>query len=1205
MKMLQNKTFTHSFRRFLLHSTALVSLGMLSAGATMAAEDDDCLEALVPQPQDCARANADVVVRMPVGKNDELIRTRPGDNFETSGFSISIDNEMIAGAPLRRDPRRDADIAASGRNVDVRYDGLDLRPVLNVSTPDLRATYRAGEQVQFRASSNYPAYITRAEIRILDLSRRGVPVVAALPVAPNGSVAWTMPDGPQDGFAYVLRVYDAAGRYDETRQRTLTRTEQAFAPHETVGGPVVAAGEGEDNTRRRSIPIAGGRVTVAGTQIAADGRVTVMGEKVPVDASGKFVVSRILPVGDQIVTVEVVENGQTRTIVRDVPIPKKDVFYVAIADLTFGKRLQDDAASADPDYKETYSDGRLAYYVKSKTARGYTITSSLDSGEGPLDEVFSRLDDKDPRRVLQRLDPEDMYPTYGDDSAAFDDTPTAGRFYLRVEKDASSFVWGDFKANVTGSTLLSNTRALYGAQLEYNTQTVTEAGDPVASVVLYAAQPDTLPQRDVLRGTGGSVYFLKRQDINGGSEVLRVETVDPVTGRVVSQETLSEGVDYEIDYIQGVVILTRPLNSSAGSGALVSSSAGGQYDVNLVAQYEYTPTTGDLSGASVGGRVAVQATPKLRVGVTAMRETTDTADQDMAGVDVRYQLGTLSYLQLEAAETRGPGFGRSVSSDGGLTLASSGGGVLGTGRAYSFDSHFDLQDLGLGRTGFVDLYYDRKETGFSSLSQDITQNQRLFGMRAEIELSERLTFGMDAEDFEKADGTSRATGELRLSYDINAQWRVSGGLAVTDKTTLGDPAETGRRTDFGLRIAYEPSDDLLLFAFGQATVDRSGGLSKNDRLGVGFEAQVTEKVAVSGEVSDGTTGLGGQVRVSYAPTADNEAYLGYTLDPTRTGAGYSLVGEDRGTLVFGGRYRQSARLSTFTENTVDLFGERRAVTRAYGVTYTPDARWTLSGAIELGEVRDATNGNFDRDAFSFGVAHVDEAGTKARGRLEYRTEDGAGTAQDRDTWAFSGGYEYRADDNWRFLANIDALYSDAVDGSFRDGEYLEASLGYAYRPVDNDRLNMLLRYTYLHDLPGEDQVTASGSVDGPLQKSHVISVDANYDLSPKLTVGGKYGYRKSQVAARGTDTFTDSTAHLGILRLDWHVVQKWDVMAETRILFTEQSDVSETGSLIGIYRHFSNNAKLGLGYEWGKVSDDMTDLDYVSRGVFLNVIAKF
>jgi predicted porin len=152
---------------------------------------------------------------------------------------------------------------------------------------------------------------------------------------------------------------------------------------------------------------------------------------------------------------------------------------------------------------------------------------------------------------------------------------------------------------------------------------------------------------------------------------------------------------------------------------------------------------------------------------------------------------------------------------------------------------------------------------------------------------------------------------------------------------------------------------------------------------------------------------------------------------------------------------------------------------------------------------------------------------------------------------------------------------------------------------------MLLRYTYLHDLPGEDQVTASGSVDGPLQKSHVISVDANYDLSPKLTVGGKYGYRKSQVAARGTDMFTDSTAHLGILRLDWHVVQKWDVMAETRILFAEQSDVSETGSLIGIYRHFNNNAKLGLGYEWGKVSDDMTDLDYVSRGVFLNVIAKF
>lgn len=239
------------------------------------------------------------------------------------------------------------------------------------------------------------------------------------------------------------------------------------------------------------------------------------------------------------------------------------------------------------------------------------------------------------------------------------------------------------------------------------------------------------------------------------------------------------------------------------------------------------------------------------------------------------------------------------------------------------------------------------------------------------------------------------------------------------------------------------------------------------------------------------------------------------------------------------------------------------------------------------------------------MAYVEEDAFELRGRLEYRTESGKGVSQDRETWAFSGGYEYKVNDDWRFLANMDALYSDSAESSFRDGEYLEASLGYAYRPVMNDRLNMLFKYSYLHDLPGEDQVTANGSTDGPMQKSHVLSIDANYDLTPKLTIGGKYGYRQSRVADRGTDVFTASTAHLGILRMDWHVVHKWDVLIEGRVLYSEEIETTETGALAGIYRHVGNNAKIGVGYEWGRVSDDMTDLDYYGSGAFVNLVAKF
>jgi hypothetical protein len=410
-----------------------------------------------------------------------------------------------------------------------------------------------------------------------------------------------------------------------------------------------------------------------------------------------------------------------------------------------------------------------------------------------------------------------------------------------------------------------------------------------------------------------------------------------------------------------------------------------------------------------------------------------------------------------------------------------------------------------------------------------------------------------------------------------------------------------------LRLNYQATEDALVYVFGQGTLSRSGGIDTNNRIGLGFDGQITEKISASAEISDGNNGFGARAKLSYSPTEDNEFYLGYTLDPTRSDfTSTSLLGnaaEEEFTV--GTRYKVSETTKVYGENNMDLFGTRRSLTRAYGVNYEPDARWTISGTVESGEVRDVNNGDFDRDAISFGVAYADEDYSDARLRIEYRTEDGAGITQDRDTWAVSGGYSYKVNPDWRLLFNIDALISQSDQSSFRDGEYVEASLGYAYRPVDNERLNMLFRYTYLQDLPGEDQVTANGSVDGPSQRSHVLSIDAIYDLSPRLSIGGKYGYRMSEIAARGTNNFTDNTAHLGVLRMDWHVVHKWDVLLEGRVLQSDGVDVRETGALLGVYRHVGNNAKIGIGYEWGRVSDDLVDLDYDSRGLFLNLIAKF
>jgi hypothetical protein len=1186
-----------------LCSTALVAL--LLAPVAVRAQSARCDDpTMVPIPANCARPNSNVTVTMPAEPNTDLIGASPGGSFAETGFSISIENETVAGAAAPANPDRADDRAMARAAVDVTYDGLQVTPRLNVTTDDLRSSYVGGAPVTFRASTNYPAWISRAEVRIIDRADGRARVIDRLMINPNGTAAWTMPREGSGDYNYVLRVYDGAGRYNETGALTLARSDRNFATHETTDDPIVAAGEGDDRTAVVNIPVSGGAVTASGSGVAPGTTVRVMGETVPVDPSGSFVIQRILPTGGHVVDVAIDRNGRTiDRVARSIDIPASEWFYVAIGDLTLGNRLQ----AADPADEGPYAEGRAAYYLKGKVKGRTLITTSLDTGEGDLSDAFRRLDQKDPRNVLRRLDPDDYYPVYGDDSTAFDDTPTSGRFYARVERDRSYGVWGDFKAGIDGAELLKNDRELYGAQLHYETPGATASGEARGKVTVYAATPETLPQRDVLRGTGGATYFLSRQDINGGSETITAEVTDPVTGRVLSRKVLIAGQDYTLDALQGVIILTAPLSSSASGGTVIQNGASGGNAVNLIAQYEYTPTTGSLDGAALGGRVSVWANDRLRVGVTAMRETTGVADQTMTGADAEYRIGESSYLRAEVAQSEGPGFARSQSSDGGLSFgtgASSGAAGTRAG-AFRIEGDFDLADLGSARDGNLGFYASRKDAGFSTLSEDIAADETLLGVYGRIEATDRVTLAFAAEDFERQGTESKTQATAEIGYKISDVWRIEGGVTVLDQFRTGTPAETGRRADVGLRLTYAPDEDNSVYVFGQGTVRKTGGLPDNNRIGIGGTARLSEKLTFAGEVSDGSGGIGGLARLGYAPSADTEVYVGYTLDPTRTGAGYALVGRDDGTVVLGGRHSQGSTVTTYAENKADLFGQRRSFTESYGVTYTPDDRWTLSGAVEMGEIRDPANGNFDRDAYSAGVAFTDGEGWKWRARLEYRSDDGAGLAQDRETWGVTGGFEYKTSEDWRVLGNLDALISSSDQSAFRDGEYVEASLGYAYRPVDNDRTNALFKLTYLRDLPGADQVSANGSANGPMQKSVILSADVNHDLNRHLTLGAKYGFRLSQVATRGTTAFTDNTAHLGILRADWHVVHLWDVLLEGRVLYTEETGTTDTGALAAVYRQIGNNAQVGVGYEWGAVSDDLSAIDYTSQGVFLNVIAKF
>jgi len=786
------------------------------------------------------------------------------------------------------------------------------------------------------------------------------------------------------------------------------------------------------------------------------------------------------------------------------------------------------------------------------------------------------------------------------------DTPTSGRFYIRVEREDWDAVWGDYDVEVSSGQLINDNRTLYGGRVQYRSLQTTQNGDARVSATAYAAQPETRPQRDVLLGTGGSAYFLSRQDINYGSENLRIEVKDRNTGRVLERQTLIAGRDYSFDYIQGVVILTDPLNSSRSTGALVTDNPIGDTIVELVVDYEFTPGLADVDGTSVGGSLEGWITDDFSLKVTGLRDTTDSAEIEVGAITGLYTFGENSWVEAEIAASNGAGIGSNVSTDGGLTYTvRASGSDTSSGGAYRFETYVDFQDLGSTLPGDINIFAERREAGFSTLTQTFATTETLFGVTSTFNPSDRLEFRLAGESFERDTGQEDREATAEVAYQLTQTVAVEAGVTFSDQSGFTTADEEGQRTDIGARVTYAPNEDTAFYLFGQATVQTTETRSDNNRLGVGTTFRLTEKLSFEGEVSDGDTGVGALARLLYQPTADNQVYLGYSLDPSRTITGSSLRGRDNGVIVAGSKRKHSEQVSTFAEHTYDLFGDRTAITEAYGVTYTPDSTWTFNGGLEVGEISDPDAEDFDRYALSLGASYDDDNGLEGSLKLEYRNENGDGVTRDRDTWLASGGVEYKHSDNWRLLSTADVLISESDESAFRDGRYVEVSFGAAYRPVDNEKINALFKLTYLDDQPGENQVNADDVVDGSAQRSIILSADGLYDINEKLTLGAKYGYRMGEVAPRGTNDFTSSTAHLFVLGADWHVVHKWDVFGELRYLYTEETDTQESGALLGIYRHIGNNAKVGLGYEWGGVSDEVADIDYTNSGVFLNLVAKF
>jgi flagellar motor protein MotB len=1162
---------------------------------------------------------------------------RPQSPFELNVMRITVDGEPIDD-PGRSssDVQRCTDVALDDASIQFRFDNLDTRPRLGVTAHPsaVAVSDRDGAPlpsvVRFRMYDNYSSFIDRAEVRIFDpeQSLQGVPL-ESIAIDDAGLAEWQPAVAPLAGpvreLRYVLRAYDARGNFDETDARPLWLYREPGPGAAVTGGagaeagpdaqPGLLAAYGESGLARRRIPLDGGTVKVQGSGIPADHTVWVAGRQVPVDPQGSFAAEEVLPAGAHTVEVAVLDRaGNGSLYLRDFELKRRDLFYIGVADFTLSEsssngpvdQLQGENASQAYD---SSLDGRLAFYVNGKVSEQWQLTASADTREGPVRDLFSNFLDKSPDSLFRRIDPDYHYPTFGDDGVVEQTAPTQGKFYVKASRDDDYGMWGNFTVGYTGNELAQVDRGLYGANVHYGSESTTAFGERRMAVDGFAAEPGTMPSYEELLGTGGSVYFLRHQDILTGSERLRIEIRDKASQIVTGVVNLRPNVDYDIDYLQGRVMLSEPLSSTADDNLLVRTSGLSGDEAYLVARYEYTPGFDELDAVALGGQGHYWFNDHVRLGLTANSNDEGDADSSLGAADLTLRMSTESWIKVQTGRSEGLVSGALRSADGGYEFQSRDDPsfVDADAGAYRADVSVGIGDFLDGRKGRVTAYVQELDAGYSAPGQSTLKDTRQFGGTFSMPVTGRLSLAAKGDRRIEDQGVETRAIEMDARYRVTDEWTVSTGVR-NDLRNDRSPVvpltqEQGERTDAVAQVTFDPGAAWRAYGFVQETVASDGDREDNGRVGAGGSYRLTKRFAIDAEVSGGDLGPGGRIGTKFNYSEGTSVYMNYALENERADNGLRMR---RGTLVSGVKQRLSDSSSMYLEERYQDGGSFSGLTHATGIQFASPEGWNAGARAEFGTLIDALTGaETDRKAAGVRVGWGMEK-LQFASAVEYRRDDAEqldATFTERTAWLFRNSFKFQLVPDWRVIGKLNHSYSQSSLGEFFDGGYTEFVVGYAYRPVQNDRWSALAKYTYFYNVPTTDQVTGQSAAAEFIQKSHVASFDVSYDFSADWSIGGKYAYRLGKVSLdREQPSFFDNGAQLVVLRADWRFLESWESLAEVRMLDLRDLRQRRGGALVAFYRYMGKHLKVGAGYNFTDFSDDLTDLSYDHQGAFVNFV---
>ncbi len=1087
--------------------------------------------------------------------------------------------------------------------------------------------------LRFHSYNNYASFIQKLEVTLYRGTDTDLVTPLArieLPADYVGDAEWSGELPAQiklrtgDELIYVARAYGAGGAFDETRlQRIQLVTPADFdrglqITRENVQKTLGQALDGDSAQdlqlsnsiygqsmlRLQNIPIHGSRVRLYGRNLEPNSRVRINGQDFPVDLEQKFAAEFLEPVGEHRYDVSV-ESRDAPSAQRqlDVDVTGRYLFLVAIADVTVSRNsasgnLQPLAAD-DRDNDSFLSEGRLAFYLKGKLRGKYLVTAQADTQDRELKYLFRDFTQADAQDVFRRLDPDLYYPVYGDDSTTYRDVDTQGRLYLRVDWDQSQAVWGNYATGITGTEYGQYVRSLYGGALNWRSMEATPLGEARSQLKVFGSEAQSAPGHSEFLGTGGSLYYLRHTDVLPGSEQVVLEVRDRTTGRTETRATLQEGVDYEIDNLQGRLILTRPLAQLTRENvrSITRDMPLDGYDQLLLVDYEYVPLGFSSDDVTYGARGRQWIGDHVAIGGTWIDENRSGENYSLKGADLTLQAGRGTYLKMEQTRTDATAAPVFYSDNGGLSFIRRNpyeGRRSGT--ASAVEARANLRELGWTTQDWsLGAWWRDVDAGFSVARQDTGLPIQEYG--AEF-------LGYLTDDFSLYGRHTRTEqGDLALEQSqLTAEWRLGNDGQLTGELRRVREEQQLQSVDallaaIGYRQRFGASWEV--YGTGQVTLDDDGGAyEKNDLLTLGARYLFGDRSSVGAEVSGGSRGHGAKVDGEYRMAPDHSLYGSYSYSTDRTGTDPLFDTGLQSGWTLGQRWRLSNQVNVYNESQYlkDRRQDSAGIVHTFGMDFYPAQGWNLGFTIMDGEL-DSTVGRVDRRAYSVSGGRTD-AVAQWNSKLEYRRDSGA---EQREQWVTTNRLLYKLNEDWRFA--LRANYADTEDRIDRlaDAKLVETNMGFAWRPHDNTRWAGFGKFTYLYD------VASLGQEGGNLydQRSQILSLEGIRQLGARWEVAGKLASRWGDYrTGRGEGAWLDSRADFAALQLRYRLFAQWEGLAEHRWLKVREGGVRK-GWLVGVDRRVGENFKVGVGYNFTEFSDDMTELKYDQKGFFLNMAGYY